>query len=180
MPSDVKKKQVKISSELLNNLKILKRQLNDATYEEVIWYLLSNREVWIAHKKGDEKKWMISWGNDFESLMELIEKREGPLEENSWQKILEQGYASFNARIDEENKLVYNDENVLIENSEIDEWIRELLMYPVGDRSMDMVTQPSLSFEDYKKMTEGISICPDCGSHHYEKNRGCDICGFKW
>jgi len=131
MSSEKRKKQIRISPELISKFKELKEYMNLKTYEEVIWYLLSNREVWIGHLKGDEKKWFLSWSDDLEKVENLIEEREGTIEEDSWQKIMEMGYLKYDVEMDETETIRPNDDRLKINNSEIDEWVRERIKYPL-------------------------------------------------
>ena len=173
------KKQIRIYSELIQKLKSMKTQMNFNTYEEVIWFLFSNREVWIGHIQGNEKKWILSWSEDLDDVEQLIEDIEGPMEENSWQKIMEQGFIKFNVENIPRDRLVFNDDQIGIENNEIKEWIKELMEYPVGEPDEDPDYVKNLSFDDYKKMISEIPACPKCGKRRYEQDIGCEECSFK-
>ncbi len=179
MSSGPAKKQIRISSELIQKLKSMKTQMNFNTYEEVIWFLLSNREIWIGHIQGKEKKWVLSWSEDLDNVEQLIEGHEGPVEENSWQKILEQGYIKFNVENTSQDDLIFNDDQVGLENNEIKEWIRELIRYPVGEPDEDLDLVKNLTFDDHRKMVSEIPACPKCGKRRYETDTGCEECGFK-
>jgi hypothetical protein len=137
MSSENQKKQIRISPDLISTFKELKEQMNFKTYEEVIWYLLSNRELWIGHIRDNEKKWFLSWSDDLEKVEDLIEKREGSIEEDSWQKIMEKGYFMFDAEMDEAERIHLNEDRLKINNNEIDEWIRELIKYPIKSENRD-------------------------------------------
>ena len=113
------RKQIKVSTEMISKLKGLKERMNFITYEEVLWFLLSNREIWIGHMKGQEKKWFLGWSEDLEDIEEVIETHEGPIEDNSWQKIMEKGYFMFKAELDEEESVHLNKDDLKIKNIEI-------------------------------------------------------------